>query len=227
MRSRRPAGFTLIELMVAVTILAILVAIISTIFHQSTVAWNSGTQRMEANVTARAVLNFMASELVHAVAGEEFEMLVDTRDILMPVYGSSQIGFWTLYNTNSPTKRVARRIYYYRDASEDSIVREEWTLNEWGDYGEAISNALQRAPDSSVVLARNVEELLFHGWPSRGSGDGYAQAKTNLPRGVNIRLVLTREDDISNVEAWSAGPDGRTNPDDPDDPVNEDNIGSW
>lgn len=234
MRNQRHLGFTLIELMVAVTILAILVAIVSTIFHQSSVAWNSGTHRMEANVTARAVLNFMSDELQHAVASDEFHIWVDTRDPRDGEAGASRIFFWTFLTTASSSNRIARHVRYEMgDGDEDdAIIRREWQVRDYVDYLDAITNIASASPSDGkyykykeFAIARNVEEVLFHGWPTVSGGS--FGSRTNLPRGVHMRLVLTREDDISNVEAWSRGPDGQTNPDNPDDPVNDDNIGSW
>ena len=227
MRKEHNAAFTLIELMVAVTIMAILVAIVSAVFHQSSVAWNSGTERMHANVTARAVLNFMAHELRHAVANDEFGIWVDTRDPRMGESGATHIYFWTFSGMLHSTNRMARHVRYSMGTGddEDKIMREEWTVDQDSDYLSAITNLPDEAEEEFAV-ARNVKEVLFRGWPEL-SGGGHFGRETNLPRGVYIRLVLAREDDISNVAAWSAGPDGRTNPDDPDDPVNEDNIGSW
>ena len=234
MKSRGTAGFTLIELMVAVSILALLVAIVSTIFHQSSVAWNSGTQRMEANVTARAVLNFMSDELQHAVASEHFRIWVDTTDPLVAEAGTPQISFWTLLTPSSPSNRIARHVRYEMGEGDedDAIIRKEWMLQPNSDYLRAISNLVGSPSGGDYIykefaIARNVEEVLFYGWPSAASGSGGFGSETSLPRAVHMRLVLTREDDISNVEAWSRGPDGQTNPNNPDDPVNEDNIGSW
>lgn len=236
MKRLRDRGFTLIELMVAVTILAIVVAIVSAVFHQSSVAWNSGTQRVEANVTARAVLNLMTYELMHAVAGDSFEMNVDTTAASgggSP--GDSQIRFWCLTVTNEPAEtgpvRVARRIRYSLD-DEGQILREEWWIPEDGKdepgiddhpYFQGIEDPEPADYDGNtdpIVLAKNVEELRFHGWPPiPGGANNYTDSRYELPRGVRIRLVITREDDISNVDAWSAGPDGI--------PDNEDDIGSW
>ncbi len=63
------AGFTLVEIMVAMSVLAILVMMIGNIFQQVSSSWNIGTQSADANTAARAALNFMAQELGQAVAG--------------------------------------------------------------------------------------------------------------------------------------------------------------
>jgi len=208
-------AFTLIELMVAVSILAVLVMIVGAVFQQSTVAWNSGTQRMEANVMARAVLDFMAEEISHAVASDEFICHVDTRDPHLGQHGFSHIAFWTLLNTNNANERVARYVHYHPDLAADAIVREEWILPESEPYGEAVTNISGRNADSVIVLATNVSKLLFHGWPPQTGWGG----KTNLPHGVRIQVQMKREDDISNVEARSFGPDGVEDTDD--------DIGTW
>lgn len=63
------AGFTLIEIMVAMVVLAILVVMVGNIFQQVSDSWNIGTQSSEANTAGRAAMTFMAQELAQAVAG--------------------------------------------------------------------------------------------------------------------------------------------------------------
>ena len=63
------AGFTLIEIMVAMVVLAILVVMVGNIFQQVSDSWNIGTQSSEANTAGRAAMNYMAQELAQAVAG--------------------------------------------------------------------------------------------------------------------------------------------------------------
>ena len=50
----------LIELLVAVTILAMILMIMSSIFHSSTVAWDAGMRKAHGNMSARAALGLMA-----------------------------------------------------------------------------------------------------------------------------------------------------------------------
>ena len=63
----RFCGFTLIELLVAMSILVVIVLIVSQIFAQATIAWNTGSRRAEMNMTGRAVADFISQDLSQAV----------------------------------------------------------------------------------------------------------------------------------------------------------------
>jgi len=218
----RHSAFTLIEVMVAVTIMAILVVIMSAIFHQSSLAWDSGTGRMKANVTARAVLSLMESELSHAVVDERLKLhmyVTTTGD------GDSTIWFWTLGGKAESGERLLRKISYTRNAGAGTLLRQEWTLDADLPYDQAIDGTTGTVGPEPLVLAANVQEILFLGWPDPGSGSQYL---TSLPNGVRIRLAMGRSDRVSNLAAWSRGPDGMTNPDKPKgQDENADDIGSW
>ncbi|MDP2663020.1 MAG: prepilin-type N-terminal cleavage/methylation domain-containing protein, partial [Dehalococcoidia bacterium] len=60
--SLQPA-FTLIEVLVAMTVLAVMVLMAANIFQSSSASWNIGTQKADMNTSARAALDFMAREL--------------------------------------------------------------------------------------------------------------------------------------------------------------------
>ncbi len=63
------AGFTLIEIMVALVVLSLLIVLVGNIFQQVSDSWNVGTESSEANTAARAALTFVAQELSQAVVG--------------------------------------------------------------------------------------------------------------------------------------------------------------
>jgi len=217
--SQTRTAFTLIEVMVAVSIMAILVVIMSAIFHQSSVAWDSGTGRMKANVTARAVLNLMEGELSHAVTDSRMKMNIG---LMTKEPGSPTIWFWALTGEADTTNRMLRKISYVR--SGDAILRKLWKVDAKTAYSNAIDGTAGAAPDHEAVLATNVQEVYFQGWP----GDESFETRSSLPGGVKIRLAIGRADRVSNLAAWSAGPDGMTNPDKPKGKdENADDIGSW
>ena len=53
MARRGTSGFTLLEILVAMAILMVLVLMMSTLFHQSTIAWDSGLRQAEMSMQAR------------------------------------------------------------------------------------------------------------------------------------------------------------------------------
>ena len=65
--SRR--GFTLIEVLVAMTILMLLVLMISNMFSGASATANIGNDSAEVNTAGRAALNFMSAKLSQAIAG--------------------------------------------------------------------------------------------------------------------------------------------------------------
>ncbi len=65
------SGLTLIELLVAMSILAIIVLAVAQLFQQSTVAWESGYRRTRTAMVARAILGYVAEDISLAVWGGE------------------------------------------------------------------------------------------------------------------------------------------------------------
>jgi len=62
-------GFTLIEVMVAMTITIIIILMVANMFSDATTASNSGIDRAEMETDGRAALNFMSRKLSQAIAG--------------------------------------------------------------------------------------------------------------------------------------------------------------
>lgn len=69
MRSHpKDAGFSLLEILVAMAILSIIVMTLSTIFNQSSQAWDRGLSKSEKAMEGRSALNIIASDLKNAIA---------------------------------------------------------------------------------------------------------------------------------------------------------------
>lgn len=63
MKRSRTNGFTIIELLAAMAVLLIMVALLSRVFGSAASTWRSGNKRIESNNTGRSALEFMSREL--------------------------------------------------------------------------------------------------------------------------------------------------------------------
>ena len=61
------AGFTLIELLVSMLILVVITLMVARIFQQAGMAWDTGARKAEKMMTGRAVSDYIAQQLSHAV----------------------------------------------------------------------------------------------------------------------------------------------------------------
>lgn len=181
-------GFSLLELLVAMAIFVMIVLMMSTIFHQSGIAWDSGTRRAQNGMTARAVLGFMARELMEAV-GEQNSPLIFQRPTPTTVIFRNASG------VTDSGKRTARRIQY--KMLGDTITRKEDTFlaNDPYQYGGWTDG-------SEVAIADNVKELKFEA-DAKWENDPVP----TLPAWLRITIKLSTLDDVSSVGAESAGPD--------------------
>jgi prepilin-type N-terminal cleavage/methylation domain-containing protein len=69
-------GFTLIELMVAITILALMMSFIFTLLGRTVAAWETANKRIEASMAARVGLSILSEQLETALVGvKEMEAL--------------------------------------------------------------------------------------------------------------------------------------------------------
>ena len=209
-RKHRASGFSLIEILVAIVILTVIVLVISTVFHQSNLAWDGGTRKAEGNMTARAVLGFMAREMAHAVTSAD-PLNNNITD------GGSSIRFVTVAGELGSTQRVARRITYTHQPSVFTIVRKEEVMEwdpDWVDSDSWWYSVGGWDPLGESPLADNVQYLRF-------STSTQSNHTDTLPAWIGIKLGMVREDDVSGLGAWSKGPKngyGGT-PDDPSDDI--------
>ncbi|OGV63724.1 MAG: hypothetical protein A2498_03905 [Lentisphaerae bacterium RIFOXYC12_FULL_60_16] len=199
---RSKQGFTLIEILVAVVILVLIVLMMSTLFHQSAIAWDSGSRKVEGNVQARCLLALITRELVHAVSdGDVFD---DTG----MVNGANKITFFTLEDPAGNLMRVAKEVTF--SLSGGTITRSErrmnLTYNGWDDKNST----------NDMTIMKNATDLRFY-----MSGIRPPDAP---PPWVRVELTMTRQDDVSSVGARSFGPDGKQ---DLPNALNKDDIVSW
>src|SRR5210317_770865 len=60
-------GFTLLEVLASLAIFAMIIVMMGNLYHQSSIAWDSGTRKAQGAIQARVILANIANELSHAV----------------------------------------------------------------------------------------------------------------------------------------------------------------
>jgi prepilin-type N-terminal cleavage/methylation domain-containing protein len=70
-KQKKTKGFTLVELLVAMAILAMMMTSMFSMLSGSMAAWQSGNKRIEAAQNARVGLNLIASDLRRAIASQQ------------------------------------------------------------------------------------------------------------------------------------------------------------
>ena len=162
-------GFTLIEVMVAMTITIILILMVTNMFSNATTACNSGTNRAEIETDGRAALNFMSRKLSQAIAG--------------PAEPSSYYRTFTLtagkdVNFNSVSDAIESNRFYY-DGS--NIVY----CYQTNDPAALIGNVV----NLQFYAYEKYENLCY------GAGDPLNCHLTNLPYCFDIAINLLSSDD--------------------------------
>ncbi len=169
-RSRR--GFTLIEVLVAVSILLVIVAMLSSIFSEVTRAWQKGEGRNERRRNARSLADFIAVELQGA---------------LLPVENVSKPGQSNLqFLINPPASQVPDDFRNADAAFWQAPIATETSFGEVAEVGYFVkwfptADAAVRRPvlcrffvnpsvqDSSGAFVRNPDFLIYtsvNGWLS-------------------------------------------------------------
>lgn len=111
-----PAGvraFTLIEVLVSMTILVVIVLLVTNLFDQASKNWRVGIDNVEMNNAARAALDLMTRELESAVAGPiESACLNGATDLQFVMLDSNDVEFISLAQTPDAKHRALRAIRY-------------------------------------------------------------------------------------------------------------------
>jgi len=81
MGNRRRAGFTLMELLMAMVVLSLLMLMLFAVFNQASRGWLQAENRVETFQNSRAALDFMAKELVQTVTTTNSSFLGNTNSV--------------------------------------------------------------------------------------------------------------------------------------------------
>ncbi len=174
-------GFTLVEVLIALAILAMIVASTFTIFRSSSRSWQKGEERSERYHTARVAMGKMATEISQAVMSE---------DGLSKFLGSSsEISFISFVSTAQGVFEMAE-IEYWLDEDHKLLMRNEEIDPDY-DFS---------TQDYSDILADNISEMEFSyydgliwsdTWDSDGKGeDEDSKGQGVLPKAVKIKVKV-------------------------------------
>ncbi len=177
-------GFTLVEILVAMSILGVLVLIMAQVFMASNRAWTGGLRQVEMSMEGRAALNLIATELAQAMADDLLAFSID----------DNAPRFYTAEDP-STDRRAIKRVRYSRDGAV--LRRQVWPVGPWaGDY------PVHGAGSGPAELVGNVAQFEVTPSPEWGG------VPNRLPNWVDVRLVLEREYGQTVVRAMSYGPGG-------------------
>lgn len=198
-------GFSLIEVMVATTILMIIVIMVGNIFRHGTNAWETGYSTAEGASGVRSVLGTVERELAQAIDGRKYGL--DD-----PVY---------VKEGENPIIEFYRYVEPSKKGSTDREVQKiKYTFGE---------NKVTRKPDNGkevtlfskqTSVGGNTEiDVKFYGGKIEINeedldlNDGFEGEAWTIPS-VWVRACITRTSSFAGMEARSYGPDGQKDTDD-------------
>lgn len=195
-------GFSLIEVMVATTILMIIVIMVGNIFRHGTNAWETGYSTAEGASGVRSVLGTVERELAQAIDGRKYG-LSDP----ISVSGSS-IEFYRYVEPSKKgsTDREVQKIKY--TFGKNKVTRKPDNGKEVTLFSKQTSVGGNTEIDvefdvGSIEIKEDDLDL----------NDGFEGEAWTIPS-VWVRARITRTSSFAGMEARSYGPDGKKDTDD-------------
>ncbi len=200
-RNSRHAGFTLIEILVATTILMLIVVMMSMVFQQSSGAFQSGTNRVNAQKVLRNILGVIARDMTLAVDSRYYPGLDNQ-------FEGNRVAFVAL--TGNPDAAGQRSPQWIEFSYSGGKVTRRCTGLKWDVSGKKwTQDASAVAQDS--VLNPDYDLLDFSFEIKNHPHDPSGAA---LPLRVDVYGELDSEGQFSFVRGRSAGKDREWGTDD-------------
>ncbi len=195
-------GFSLIEVMVATTVLAIIVLLLGGVFQQASSSWDAGFVRAEGGMAVRAVVGSLARDLSTAVDGRRFGL---TAPIEVPAGGGSKITLARLRDGVAPGDGGHDVQIVEYSASGSTVTRK---ILKGAGAGEKTSSVIYSPPENA---GGNGAVFTFSPGPAADYGRSYEDAEFNTVKwtvpSVKVRCKLTREGVFSGLTVRSLGRD--------------------
>ena len=126
---KKQKGFTIIELLVAMTITLVLMSIVALLMSRAFGVRSRESSRTDALTSAQAALNVISREIANSGFGLATNLdTVHDNGIVIPDSGATKLRVRSNFNnTNPTTSDEGEDVSYYYDASSQSIVRHDPT----------------------------------------------------------------------------------------------------
>ena len=206
--ARMAHGFSLIEVLVAMTILSIIVLIVAGIFQQTGLAWSLGLKRADAQSVTRAVVGALGRDLAMMVDPHNFVQMDGDTPLTKDDFGSSGklsggLDFWILRPPTDPDELLKgtgggtlRELIHVTYSGGSSVTRKE----EPYDGGK----------NTSTSYALKGGSITFERVNASGSYDSAFNSFYDLPA-VQIKIKPQTPPTVNDYEiaVASCGPDGK------------------
>ena len=201
---RKRAGFTMLEILLAMTVLVIIMLMLTTIFDQSASTWESGMRETSRALEGRTIINLIAADLELAVMNKDLSAAnVGTIDVA--IGPPAQLCFY-YYDAPAGDERALKAVQYSQLGT--TLQKKTWDLIPMS------ANPYSRQIPSLVELSDKVKENSFKVSTPGGT------FTTNMPAWVDIELKLKETANAaSDIQVWSFGPNRADDGGLPDDVV--------
>ena len=210
------SGFTLIEVLVATTIMLLLIVMIGSLFRQATSSWDTGHARGEGGMVTRGVVGAISADLATAIDGRPY-------GAGLPAASGSTLTFVCYKPTldGGSKRREVHKISYRVGSGQ--VTREDtvWNGKGFGNrtesvlykeskdssdyrYGMEFKVATLDKPDSGLLSPSQFPKESDRTYETKTTWDGtWAD-----PVSVKVRVTLTQEKAFSGLTVRSLGRNG-------------------
>jgi len=221
-RRARRAGFTLVELLAAMSVLILIVSLCAQLFSGAQRSWRSGTGMADSAANGRAIMDYIARELQVAAADSRLRFYVT--DATETAYGgntnrqSHELYFVAMNNDNAAANREAQQVaYYIREetptgkprfyqlmravAYKTSKITAYDTLSWWNNFTQSANN------DNVGVMVEDVITFRVRAYNDAGNminSFSAAEGTNRLPAYVDIFLETIGAADAREFRNYAA-----------------------
>lgn len=184
--NNKTAGFSLLELLIAMTVTIVLLGMISTLFSGVMSTRKRESSRTDALTAAQAALNVMSREVANSGYGLNNNGLITTDSNEQKIHVRSNV-----VNTDSTTTSPGEDVTYFYDTTTQSIVRYD-------------AHGVNAATPSISVIINRVSRVDFKYYDYVGSSSTPSAAKT-IPTSDTSRVTITVTVDLEPVRGQPNG----------------------